>query len=134
MEIYSEQMELLKEADLRLGWLEEDERTVRHAAVEAVAEKWHYEIAAEYPSGGRDVVKVIDEPGTEARDAWEERIPIRIYHPYTQAELEQMHKEAAKAPLEERMTQAEKAIELLRGTLETAVKQWAAFLEARGEG
>lgn len=134
MEIYNEQMQRLETADLNLGWLEETRRTVRHEEVKAVEEIWHHEIVAEYENGGRDVIRVIDVPGIKAAPAWEERIPIRIYHPYTQEELEERQREAAKRPMEERMEQAEAAINTLRSAFETAAKQWTAFLEARGEG
>lgn len=88
MEIYNEQMELIENPNLEMGWLEDSFRTVHHPATEAVPEVWHHEVIAEYPNGGKDVRKVIDVPGVEAQDAWDEEIQIQIYIPYTQEELD----------------------------------------------
>ena len=82
----------LENPDLSLGYLTEEEILIsHHEAVEAVAEQWHYETAAVYENGGRDVKKVIDIPGVEARDAWDEYETIRRYIPYTDEELEAMN-------------------------------------------
>lgn len=66
MEIYNEQMELIENPDMTLGWLKPSTRTEHHEAVEGVEEVWHHEIIAQYPNGGMDVAKVIDIPGVEA--------------------------------------------------------------------
>lgn len=94
MEIYNERMAPVENPDLRLGWLEDSVRRVTHEATPAVREVWHYETVAEYPNGGRDVARVVDVPGVSTREAWEESIPIRIYHPYTQEERLQRMEEA----------------------------------------
>ena len=107
MEIYNEQMELIESPDLKKGWLEDSSRTVHHDAVEAVPEVWHHEVIAEYPNGGKDVARVIDVPGVEAQDAWDEEIPIQIYHPYTQEELEAIEAEKNKPTQEERIAALE---------------------------
>ena len=107
MEIYNEQMELIESPDLTLGWLEDSSRTVHHEAVEAVQEVWHHEVIAEYPNGGKDVARVIDMPGVEARDAWDEEIPIQIYHPFTQEELDAIEAEKNKPTQEERIAALE---------------------------
>lgn len=88
MKIYNENMVLIENPNLALGYLKPSKRTVHHAAVEGVTERWHYETVREYPNGGRDVKKVIDVPGREAQEAWEEEIPIQIYVPFTQEELD----------------------------------------------
>lgn len=87
-EVYDQSGNLLSEYDLTLGRLESSTRTVHHEAVQGVEEKWHYETIREYPNGGKDVKKVIDVPGVEAQEAWDEEIPIKIYVPYTQEELD----------------------------------------------
>lgn len=101
-------------ADLSLGRLVEEQIFIaHHEAVEAVEEQWHYEVIAEYPNGGRDVEKVIDIPGAEARDAWDEYETVQRYIPYTEEELIEMEKEKnAPKPLtvEERLTALEKTI------------------------
>lgn len=77
--------------DLSKGKLVEERRFVRHhEAVEAVEEVGHWEITAEYPNGGRDVVWAVDVPGAKARLAWDEYETVLVYVPYTEAELEAM--------------------------------------------
>ena len=95
-EIYNEQMELIENPDLTLGYLKPDTRTEHHEAVEGVTEVWHYETVAEYPNGGKDVRKVVDVPGVAAQAAWDEEIPTQIYVPYTQEELDRMEAERNK--------------------------------------
>ena len=53
-----------------------------------VKEKYHYETIAEYPNGGKDVKKVVDVEAVEAKEAWDEEIPIQKYILYTAEELE----------------------------------------------
>lgn len=82
----------LKSPDLSMGYLTEEKILIaHHEAVEAVEEQWHYETVAEYPNGGKDVAKVIDAPGAEAQDAWDEYETIQRYIPYTDEELEAMN-------------------------------------------
>lgn len=106
-EIYNEQMERIENPDLTLGYLRPGTRTEHHEAVEGVTEVWHYETVAEYPNGGKDIRKVVDVPGVEAKAAWDEVIPIQIYVPYTQEELNRMEAERSKPTQEERITQLE---------------------------
>ncbi|MGN0760134.1 MAG: hypothetical protein ACI4MU_13175, partial [Candidatus Ventricola sp.] len=96
MEIYNEAMERIEHPDLTLGYLKPGTRTVHHEAVEGVQEVWHYETVAEYPNGGKDVQKVVDVPGVEVKAACDEDIPIQIYVPYTQEELDRMEAERNK--------------------------------------
>lgn len=107
MEIYNGNMERIENPDLTLGYLRPSTRTEHHEAVEGVAEVWHYETIAEYPNGGKDIRKVIDVPGVQARDAWDEEIRIQIYVPYTQEELDRMEEERRKPTQEERIAQLE---------------------------
>lgn len=95
-EIYNENMECIENPDLTLGYLKPDTRTKHHEAVEGVTEVWHYETVAEYPNGGKDIRKVVDVPGVVAQAAWNEEIPIQIYVPYTQEELDRMEAERNK--------------------------------------
>lgn len=112
-EIYNEQMERVENPDLTLGCLRPGTRTVHHEAVEGIEEVWHYETVAEYPNGGKDVQKVVDVPGVEAKPAWDEEIPIQIYVPYTQEELVRMEAERNKPTTEERVAQLEAQNEAL---------------------
>lgn len=95
-EIYNEQMEHIENPDLTLGYLRPGTRTEHHEAVEGVTEVWHYKTAAEYPNGGKDVQRVVDVPGVEAQAAWDEDIPIQIYVPYAQDELDRINAERNK--------------------------------------
>ena len=112
-EIYNEQMERIENPDLTLGYLKPGTRTEYHEAVEGVQEVWHYETVAEYPNGGRDIRKVVDVQGVEAQAAWDEEIPIQIYVPYTQEELDRMEAERNKPTTEERVAQLEAQNETL---------------------
>ena len=90
--------------DLTLGHLVEEEVFVaHHPAVEAVREQWHYETIKEYSGGGRDVVKVVDVPGVEAKDAWDEYETIKRYVPYTEEELAALEEARNKPTLESRV-------------------------------
>lgn len=112
-EIYNEQMERIEHPDLTLGYLRPGTRMEHHEAVEGVQEVWHYETVAEYPNGGKDIRRVIDVPGVEAQAAWDEEIPIQIYVPYTQEELDRMEAERNKPTTEERIAQLEAQNETL---------------------
>ena len=112
-EVYDQQGNLLDKYDLNLGRLESSTRIERHPAVEGVEEVWHWETVAEYPNGGKDVEKVIDVPGVQAQEAWEEEIPIYIYIPYTQAELDAIEAEKNRPSEEERLRQLEEAFQML---------------------
>ena len=103
MEIYNDRMELIEKPELLLGYLRPGTRTEHHAAVQGMAEQWHYETVAEYPNGGKDIRRVVDVPGVEAREAWDEEIAIQIYTPYTQEELDRMEAERNKPTTEERL-------------------------------
>lgn len=110
MEIYNQNMERIENPDLSLGYLKPSTRTEHHEAVEGVQERWHYEVIKEYPNGGKEVQKVIDVPGVPAQPAWDEEIPIQIYIPYTQEELDRIEEEKNKPTQEERITQLEEEL------------------------
>lgn len=76
------------ELDLNLGFLQpESIVSIHHEATEEVKEVGHYEVIAEYPNGGKDVKWVIDVPGVEAKEAWDEYEDIQRYVLYTEEEL-----------------------------------------------
>lgn len=81
--------ELQAEAvDCKKGRLVEDRLLItRHKAVEAVAEKGHWETVKEYPNGGKEVEWVVDVPAVEARDAWDEYEDIMRYIPFDEQTL-----------------------------------------------
>ena len=113
MEIYNESMERIENPDVSIGYLTASTRTLHHEAIEGVDEVYHYEVVAEYHNGGKDVKKVIDVPGVKARDAWDEEIEIRIYHPYTKEELDAIEAERNKPTQEERIAALEEQNEML---------------------
>lgn len=97
--------------DLSLGWLEDKTQTIHHDAVAGVEEVSHYETLAEYPNGGKDVQKVVDVPGVEAKDAWDEEEQVQVYHLYTAEELA-AQAEAKKKTEEAAAAEAKKKAEL----------------------
>ena len=113
MEIYNDNMERIENPDLSLGYLKNSTRTEHHEAVQGVEEKWHYEAIREYTNGGKDIIKVVDVPGVVAQASWDEEIPIQIYVPYTQKELDRMEAERNKPITEERIAQLEAQNETL---------------------
>ena len=90
--------------DLTLGHLVKEEVFVaHHPAVEAVREQWHYETVNDYLNGGKDVVKVVDGPGVEEKDAWDEYETIKRYVPYTEEELAALEEARNRPTLESRV-------------------------------
>lgn len=74
---------------MKKGYYKKVEKIIHHDAVEAVEEVSHYHVITEYPNGGRDVEKVIDVPGTTAKDAWDEVTYEDEFVPFTEKELAQ---------------------------------------------
>lgn len=101
----------MENPDLFLGWLEDKTQTIHHDAVAGVEEVSHYETIAEYPNGGKDVQKVVDVPGVEAKDAWDEEEQVQVYHLYTAEELA-AQAEAKKKAEEAAAAEAKKKAEL----------------------
>ena len=73
--------------DLNKGKLQEDTLTIHHDAVEWVKEVGHMEVVKTYEDGKTDVMYVVDVPGVEGHEAYDEYEPIYIYIPYTKDEL-----------------------------------------------
>ena len=114
MDMYDEQGNPVTDYDLAKGRLEMQKRMHHHEAVEAVEEQGHWETVAEYPeTGGRDVQWVVDAPGVEAREAWDEEETYWLYIPYTEEELAQMEADRNQPTPEERVKELEEALELL---------------------
>ncbi len=114
MDIYDEQGNPVTDYDPAKGRLEMQKRIHHHEAVEAVEEQGHWETVAEYPeTGGRDVQWVVDVPGVEAQEAWDEEETYWLYIPYTEEELAQMEADRNQPTPEERVKELEEALELL---------------------
>lgn len=74
-----------QELDFLQGYLREEQLFIRrHEAVSPVKEKGHYEVVREYPNGGKDVEWVVDSPGTEAREAYDEFETIQRFIAFTE--------------------------------------------------
>lgn len=112
--------------DLNVGKLVDETITVHHDAVEGVEEVSHVEVLKEYyetgPDGtpvldedghkvvfGKDVKTIIDVPGVEAKDAWDEQEEIQRYIPYTAEELDKIAKEKADTQASAAVAAAEKS-------------------------
>ena len=114
MDMYDEQGNPVTDYDPAKGRLEMQKRIHHHEAVEAVEEQGHWETVAEYPeTGGKDVQWVVDAPGEEAREAWDEEETYWLYIPYTEEELAQMEADRNQPTPEERVKELEEALELL---------------------
>ncbi len=114
MDMYDEQGNPVTDFDPAKGRLEMQKRMHHHEAVEAVEEQGHWETVAEYPeTGGRDVQWVVDAPGVEAREAWDEEETYWLYIPCTEEELAQMEADRNQPTPEERVKELEEALELL---------------------
>ena len=121
-EIYNENMERIEHPDLTLGYLKSGTRVEHHNAIESVTGVWHYETVAEYPNGGKDIRKVVDVPGVAAQAAWDEEIPIQIYIPYTQEELDRMEAERNKPAMEDRLIALEEENIQLKEALNAIIR------------
>ena len=94
--------------DYAKGYLAVRKRIHHHPAVEAAAETGHMETLEEYPAtGGRDVRWVVDTPGADAQEAWDEEETYTEYVRYTEEELAAIAAERAKPSAEERLNKAE---------------------------
>ena len=111
MKIIDETGTVVENPDLMLGYLTDDTQPLEHPAQEAVAEVAHYETVAEYPSGGRDVQRLVDVPGVPARSAWTEQLPIKRYIRYTAEELAAQEEERKKAEAREKLPERVDALE-----------------------
>lgn len=87
--IYDKDFVLLDGYDPGAGRLEKKSRVIHVDAVETVEEQWHYETIREYPeTGGRDVVRIIDVPGVEGREAEDVVEEYYLFTPFTIEERE----------------------------------------------
>lgn len=109
--------------DLAKGYLKPETQTIHHDAVVGVEEVSHYETET-LPDGtpaiyydadgrekGRDVRKVVDVPGVEAQEAYDEEVEVQRYVLYTAEELA-AQAEAKKKAEEAAAAEAKKKAEL----------------------
>ena len=102
------------EPDLSLGHLVEEEIfIVHHSAIDEEPEQWHYETIKEYPNGGKDIIKIIDKPYIEAKDAWDEYETIQRYILYTNEELEAIRNKENESTIEEKLAELKEQNDML---------------------
>lgn len=91
MRILDEKDNEIQTYDLDKGYVVEEEiNSTFHEAQEEVAEKSHYNVIKEYPNGGKDVEKVIDQEYVPAHEAYYDKETILRYHSYSKEELERI--------------------------------------------
>lgn len=110
MQIIDEHGSPIENPDLTLGWLKDDPETIHHEAVEAVEPVTHYEYKT-YPNGGRDRITVVDVPGVEGKDAWDETVERQRYVRYTAEELAAQEEARKKAEAREKLPDAVAALQ-----------------------
>ena len=110
MKIIDETGAVVENPDLTLGYLTDDTQPLEHPAQEAVAEVAHYETVAEYPSGGRDVQRVVDVLGAQAQEEWVEKVPIQRYIRYTAEELAAQEEERKKQEAKDKLPETVAAL------------------------
>lgn len=111
MTIIDENNNPIENPDLTLGWLKDDPEVIHHEAVEAVEPVTHYEYKV-YPNGGRDRITVVDVPGVEGKEAWDETVERQRYVRYTAEELDEQEKAREEAQ------QRQEALDKLPETLD----------------
>ena len=119
MKIIDETGAVVENPDLTLGYLTDDTQPLEHPAQEAVAEVAHYETVAEYPSGGRDVQRVVDVPGVPARTAWTEQLPIKRYIRYTAEELAAQEEARKKQEAKDKLPETVAALQSAQADADT---------------
>lgn len=92
----------IESPDLERGYLKNDSLFImHHEEIKGVEEVGHYEVVAVYENGGQDVEWIVDIPGVEAKEAWDEYEDILRYIPFTEMELKLREYEKNRQPLSE---------------------------------
>ena len=102
--------------DLTKGYLKQETKTIHHDAVAGVEEVSHYEYKT-YPNGGRDRWKVVDVPGVEGKDAWDETVERLRYILYTAEELAAQEKARKEAEEKAQLPTAEERLAALEAAM-----------------
>lgn len=93
-------------------------RTIHHDAVEEQEEIWHYETLREYPNGGKDLIKIIDQEYVAPCEEYDEEITEEIFVPYTEEELTQIQNQNRIAELKLLLAESDyKTIKYFEGYL-----------------
>lgn len=115
--------------DLTKGYLKPETQTIHHDAVAGVEEVSHYETET-LPDGtpaiyydadgrekGRDVRKVVDVPGVEAQEAYDEEVEVQRYVLYTAEELTEQEKARKEAEEKAQLPTAEERLAALEAAM-----------------
>lgn len=116
MKIIDEHGNPIENPDLTHGYLKDDPEIIHHKAVEAVKPVTHYEYKT-YPNGGRDRIMVVDVPGVEGKDAWDETIERQRYILYTADELAAQEKARKEAEEKAQLPTAEERLAALEAAM-----------------
>ena len=119
MKILDETGAVVENPDLTLGYLTADTEEITHPAVDGVEEQWHWETVTEYPSGGRDVQRVVYVPGVPARPAWTEQLPIKRYIRYTAEELAAQEEARKKQEAKDKLPETVAALQSAQADADT---------------
>ena len=90
MKIYDETKTILlneSQCDLEIGYFDEETLITHHPAVVGQEEEGHWVTVQEYPNGGKDVEWVIDKPGIQATEAYDEEERVKIYYVYSDTQI-----------------------------------------------
>lgn len=129
MQIIDEHGSPIENPDLTKGYLKQETQTIHHDAVAGAEEVSHYETET-LPDGtpaiyyyadgrekGRDVRKVVDVPGVEAKDAWDEEVEVHQYVLYTAEELAAQEKARKEAEEKAQLPTAEERLAALEAAM-----------------
>lgn len=116
MKIIDEHGNPIENPDLTLGWMKYDPEIIHHEAVEAVKPVSHYEYKT-YPNGGRDRITVVDVPGVDGKDAWDETVERQRYILYTADELAAREKARKEAEEKAQLPTAEERLAALEAAM-----------------
>lgn len=115
--------------DPRAGKLEQKSRVIHHDTVEAIVEQGHWETIAEYPAtGGKDVAWIVDVPGVECHEAYDEVEEYYAYVPYTAEELAAIKEKVDQPTTDTRVSELEAENKSLKAQLK-ALSDRGEFLE-----
>lgn len=115
--------------DYSKGYLTTKQHTIRHDAVMPVAEQGHWETIADYPAtGGKDVAWIVDVPGVEGHEAYDEVEEYYAYVPYTAEELAAIKEKLGQPTTDTRVSELEAENKSLKAQLK-ALGDRGEFLE-----
>lgn len=114
-----------EDVDLSKGYLKTETRTIHHDAVPAIEPVTHQEIVKTYYEDdgetvkGNDVKIVVDDPGQEARDAYDEQQTFQRYILYTESEREEWAKQQAEQAIVQAQGAQQSVLNLLTARMLT---------------